>query len=150
MAKTTREAEEIGWTKLPRFPGTQNTDRLGSLRCNENIRKSRRFNKQSNNFAANSLHLHHTFWYISLPFLFYTDCHVKFPNFTFEGGRKRRQIFLSHLNLESSSKNPTVGKFLFLCLLRGHICVAYDNAWTLNCYKLLGTFIFSAINERTS
>ena len=34
------------------------------------------------------LHLHHTFWYISLPSL-YADYHVKLPNFTFEGGRKK-------------------------------------------------------------
>ena len=34
-----------------------------------------------------TLHLNHTFWYI-LFFgrSFYVDYHVKFPNFTFEGG----------------------------------------------------------------
>ena len=35
-----------------------------------------------------TLHMHHTFWYISLPSL-YADYHVKLPNFTFEGGRKK-------------------------------------------------------------
>ena len=58
---------------------------------------------------------------------------MKFPNFTFEGGQ---------------SKNPTVGEF-FLWLLRGHICVSFDNARTLNCCTLRRSKdICIAINER--
>ena len=34
-----------------------------------------------------TLHLYHSFWYISLPSL-YANYYVKFPNFTFEGGHK--------------------------------------------------------------
>ena len=41
-----------------------------------------------------TLHLHPTFWYISLPSL-YADYHVKLPNFTFEDVKRRQQIFLS-------------------------------------------------------
>ena len=64
--------------------------------------------------------------------------HVKFPNFTIEGGRKQRTTnfsFSFKIWLELDSKNPTVGEF-FLWLLRGHICVSFDNARTLNCYTL--------------
>ena len=64
--------------------------------------------------------------------------HVKFPNFTIEGGRKQTTTnfsFSFKIWLELDSKNPTVGEF-FLWLLRGHICVSFDNARTLNCYTL--------------
>ena len=44
-----------------------------------------------------TLHLHYTFWYIFCRF-FYVDDHVKFPNFTFEGGRNQMTTnFLSLL-----------------------------------------------------
>ena len=63
-------------------------------------------------------------------------CHVKFPNFTIEGGRKQTATnfsFSFKIWLEPGSKNPTVGEFF---LLRGHICVSFDNVRTLNCYTL--------------
>ena len=65
-------------------------------------------------------------------------CHVKFPNFTIEGGRKQTTTnfsFSFKIWLEPGSKNPTVGE-ISLWLLRGHICVSFDNARTLNCYTL--------------
>ena len=60
-----------------------------------------------------TLHLHHTFWYISLPSL-YADYHVILPNFMFERGRKRTTTnftFSFSVNLESESKNPPAGEF---------------------------------------
>ena len=38
---------------------------------------------------------------------------MKFPNFTFEGGRRQTttNFFFLFLNLESGSKNPTAGEF---------------------------------------
>ena len=50
--------------------------------------------------------------------------HVKFPNFTIEGGRKQTTTnfsFSFKIWLKLDSKNPTVGEF-FLWLLRGGIC----------------------------
>ena len=42
---------------------------------------------------------------------------MKFPNFTFEGGRRQTTTnFSKFLNLESGSKNPTAGEFFFSCL----------------------------------
>ena len=58
---------------------------------------------------------------------------MKSPHFTFEGGRKQ-----TFLNLESGSKNLTVGKISFLWLLRGRICMAFDDARTLNCSTKAG------------
>ena len=50
-----------------------------------------------------TLHVHLTFWYISLPFL--DDYDVKLPNFTFfSGGRKQattKFYFLSKLEYDS-------------------------------------------------
>ena len=60
-----------------------------------------------------TLHLHRTFWYISLPSL-YADYHVKLPNFKFEGGRKKTTtnfLFSFSVNLVSGGKNPSVGEF---------------------------------------
>ena len=67
----------------PPIPVRQNTDRLGSLRCNENIKKGVDLASKTI-----TLHPHQTFWYISLPSL-YADYHEKLPNFMFEGGRKK-------------------------------------------------------------
>ena len=64
-AKTTEGTEQNCQTKLPLpRPVTPKTDRLGSLRCNENIKKVVDLVSKTI-----TLHLHHTFWYISLPFL---------------------------------------------------------------------------------
>ena len=54
---------------------------------------------------------------------------MKFPNFTFEEGRKQTTTYFYFLcfNLESGSKNPTAGEFLFPWLFIGNICVAFDN-----------------------
>ena len=58
--------------------------------------KSRRFSKQINNFAPASHFLVHFF----AVFFFYADYHVKFSNFTFEGGRKQtRTNFFSLFKL---------------------------------------------------
>ena len=60
-----------------------------------------------------TLHLHHTFWYISLSSL-YADFHVKLSSFTFEGGRKKTTTnfpFSFSVNLESGRKNPSAGEF---------------------------------------
>ena len=58
---------------------------------------------------------------------------VKFPNFTFEGGRKQNTTnFSISLILESGGKNPTAGEFICLALERTNIFVAFDNARTLN------------------
>ena len=62
---------------------------------------------------------------------------MKFPNFTFEGGRKQKTTnfsFSFKIWLKPGSKNPTVEQF-FLWLLRGHICVLRQRANT----KLLYT-----------
>ena len=58
----------------------------GTLRSNdadgnENVKKNKRFYKQTT-----TLHVHHVFVYIS--FLFLHDFDVKMPYFPFEGGRK--------------------------------------------------------------
>ena len=52
---------------------------------NENVKT----NKQTIGLEGKTttLHVHHTFLYISLPFLH--DYDVKFPNWTFHGGRKQ-------------------------------------------------------------
>ena len=68
----------------------EKTDILGSLRCNKNMKKAVDLVSKSI-----TLHLPHTFWYISLPLFFYADYHVKFPNFTFEGGRKQTRTNFS-------------------------------------------------------
>ena len=49
-----------------------------------------------------TLHVHHTFMYISFPFLH--DYDVKMPNFAFNGGRKQaRRNFISLLSLNMVS-----------------------------------------------
>ena len=55
---------------------------------------------------------------------------MKCPKLSFEGGRKQTTTKCSFfiLNLESGSKNPTAGEYIFLRLVRGHIYVAYDKA----------------------
>ena len=63
-----------------------------------------------------TLHLHHTFWYIFFGRFFYVDYHVKFPNFTFEGGHKQKTTIFSFsfkIWLKPGGKNPTVGEFFF-------------------------------------
>ena len=52
---------------------------------------------------------------------------MKFPNFTFEGGRKQTTKNFSYyyklFKFGISSKNPTVGEFLFsVALKRIHLC----------------------------
>ena len=54
---------------------------------------------------------------------------MKCPDLSFEGGRKQTMTnFSFFLNLESGSKNPTAGEYLFMWLVRGHIYVAFENA----------------------
>ena len=64
-----------------------------------------------------TLHVQHTFLYISLPSLYDRD--VKFPQVTFYGGRKHRQdykfLFLP-LNLVVVPKNSIPGKFTYIRL----------------------------------
>ena len=60
---------------------------LGTLRSNdadgdENVTKTVRLISK-----ATTLHVHHTFLYLSFPFLH--DYDVKMPKFTFYGGRKQ-------------------------------------------------------------
>ena len=86
------ESKLVEQNNLP--PVTQKIDRLGSLiiRCKENVKKA--IDLVSKTIT---LHLHHTFWYISLIYcFFYADYHVKFPNFTFPGGRKQTATIFSH------------------------------------------------------
>ena len=63
----------------------------GILRSGEAIatRTSKQTNTQTIGLEGKTttLHVHHTFLYISLPFLH--DYDVKFPNWTFHGGRKQ-------------------------------------------------------------
>ena len=58
-----------------------------------------------------TLHMHHTFLYISL--LSLHDYGVKLPNFTFYGGHKQATMvfFFLFLNLSGVLKNSTPGKF---------------------------------------
>ena len=51
---------------------------------------------------------------------------MKFPNFTFEGGRGQTttNFCFLFLNLESGSKNPTAGEF-FSLVLRTYLCGFY-------------------------
>ena len=62
---------------------------------NENVKT----NKQTIGLEGKTttLHVHYTFLYISLPFLH--DYDVKFPNWTFHGGRKQAttKFYFSHL-----------------------------------------------------
>ena len=60
---------------------------LGTLRSNdpddnENVKKTIGLISKTT-----TSHVHHTFLYISFPFLH--DCDVKMPNFAFYGGRKQ-------------------------------------------------------------
>ena len=61
-----------------------------------------------------TLHVHHTFLYISLPSLH--DYDVKMPNSKFYGGRKQAttNLFFS-LNLSAVLKKSTPGKFAYTC-----------------------------------
>ena len=64
--------------------------------------------------------------------------HVKYPNFTIEGGRKQTTTnfsFSFKIWLELDSKNPTVGEFFSLALERTYLCVFRQRANT----KLLYT-----------
>ena len=57
--------------------------------------------------------------------------HVKFPNFTFERGRKQTTTNVSfsfEIWLLSGSKNPTVGDFFSLALERTYLCVSRQRA----------------------
>ena len=59
-----------------------------------------------------TLHLYHPFWYIFCRF-FYVDYHLKFPNLTFEEGRKRTTAnfsFSFKIWPEPGSQNPTAGE----------------------------------------
>ena len=64
---------------------------------NENVKKSTGLLRKTS-----SLHVHHAFLYISLPLLH--DYHMKMPSFTFYGGRKQRQTFVSLSKLECGPK----------------------------------------------
>ena len=60
---------------------------IGTLRSNDadgykKVKKTRGFIRKTT-----ALHVHHTFLYISFPFLH--DYDVKMPNFVFYGGRKQ-------------------------------------------------------------
>ena len=64
-----------------------------------------------------TLHVQHTFLYISLPSLH--DCDVKFPQVTFRGGRKHRldyKFLFLPLNLVAVPKNSIPGKFTYIRL----------------------------------
>ena len=87
---------------------------LGKLKTGTSHLKMQRRNiKKGVDLASKTitLHLHHTFWHISLQSL-YADYHVKLPNFTFEGGRKKTTTnFTFSFSVNSVSKNPPVGEF---------------------------------------
>ena len=77
---------------LPRMHAFHAADTkiLGSL-CNEDGDGNENLKKAVGLWTrTTALHVHHTFWYISLPSLH--DYDVKMPNFTFYGGRVRRRI----------------------------------------------------------
>ena len=59
---------------------------------------------------------------------------MKCPDLSFEGERKPTTTNFSFffLPLESGSKNPTAGEYLFMWLVRGHIYVALDKARALS------------------
>ena len=66
-----------------------------------------------------TLHVHHTFLYFSL--LSLHDYHVKMPNFTFHGGRRKRVTttsdhkgFFLFLNLKAVAKESTLEKFAYM------------------------------------
>ena len=66
---------------------------------NENVKRNKQTNKQTIGLEGKTttFHVHHTFLCISLPFLH--DYDVKFPNWTFHGGRKQAttKFYFSHL-----------------------------------------------------
>ena len=61
-----------------------------------------------------SLHVHHTFLYISLPLL--RDHEMKMPSFMFYGGRKtsNHKLFFLFLNLSAVPKKSTPGKLAYI------------------------------------
>ena len=83
---------------------------LGTLRSDDAIatRTSKQTNKQTIGLEGKTttLQVHHNFLYISLPFLH--DYDVKFPNWTFHGGRKQAttKFYLSHLDRDPRSSPP--------------------------------------------
>ena len=58
-----------------------------------------------------TLHVHHTFLYISLPFLH--DYDVKFPNWTFHGGRKQATTKFNSSHLDRDPRNSPRGGFAY-------------------------------------
>ena len=69
--------------------------------------------------AKTTFQVRHTFWYISLLFLF--DYDVKLPNFMFYGGSKQAtdEILLLFLNLDLVPWNSTPGGFAYICKVSG-------------------------------
>ena len=61
-----------------------------------------------------SLHVHHAFLYISLPFLH--DYDAKMPKFSFYGGRKEAttKLFFLFLNWRADPKKSTPAKFAYI------------------------------------
>ena len=75
----------------------------------ENIKKAIRLLSKTT-----SLHVHHTFLYISLPLLH--DYNMKMPSFTFYGGCKTSddKLFFLFLNLSAVPKKSTPGKLAYI------------------------------------
>ena len=76
-----------------------------------------------------ALHMHLTFWYISLPFLH--DYDVKLPDFTFrEDVNKRRRNFIPSLNLNMVLRNSTPGGFAYIWQRKWFGIIAMKTEWT--------------------
>ena len=75
----------------------------------ENIKKAIRLLSKTT-----SLHVRHTFLYISLPLLH--DYNMKMPSFTFYGGCKTSddKLFFLFLNLSAVPKKSTPGKLTYI------------------------------------
>ena len=79
---------------------------------NENVKKNVVVGKTT-------FQVRHTFWYISLLFLF--DYDVKLPNFMFYGGSKQAttKFYILLLNLDLVPRNSTPGGFAYICKVSG-------------------------------
>ena len=76
----------------PSRPITPKNRQIREFKMQREHKKSSIFSKQINNFAPASHFLAHFFAGF---FSFHADYHVKFPNLTFEGGRKQTRTNLS-------------------------------------------------------
>ena len=108
--------------------------------------------RQNNNFAK-TLHVHHTFLYISLPST--ARLPVKMPNFTFCEGRKQAMTkFILFMNLDMVDRNSAPEEFACIWQSKwvGIITIETEKMWVhsscdvfvvVSCRGILNSLIFT-------